>query len=483
MDKDLIVTCPYNSSHRIRRFKLIHHMIKCKKYYDTGDIITCPLNNSHVINRNEIADHIASCSSLATLVQDDNEEEINPEPAINVDAHKLFEDWDKLPEAPSYNAMEHSAKKKVIRCVSGFSKSEKKKFRENERIRLADLNGVNITRPTLSLPKDTEHEIQLRPPRGEVEVLRSIRAMQDNFHRIEQTSDSNADISVKSTACNELLDTFHKALYDELLSDYESDANKEEDTSIFNHNPFVESEDSKKIKNVLLNKPISSDTIYMAPNKSLNSPSESPELYSQDVDEGKYVPIFNQDHKNEANEVQKDTDGVPHKELDRLEEKFDCIERPFNTSTLHTSRKQITDRLLALLRGDANTNVVMVKPAAEMEKGIQNAVYERSPLLIKKLNDLKLSKEGSCMENLKHKNIPNDNNILNNPRCAATFANNISPVYKEQLETTDSESKQTFAQNKQGISEYSLNMDTDTSNLKDNKYDKVYKLKTPQDFC
>ena len=39
--------------------------------------------------------------------------------------------------------MEVSAKKSVIRCVSGLSKSEKKKFRDNERRRIANLRGFH----------------------------------------------------------------------------------------------------------------------------------------------------------------------------------------------------------------------------------------------------------------------------------------------------------------------------------------------------
>jgi len=39
--------------------------------------------------------------------------------------------------------MEVSAKKPVIRCVSGLSKAEKKKFRDNERMRIANLKGFH----------------------------------------------------------------------------------------------------------------------------------------------------------------------------------------------------------------------------------------------------------------------------------------------------------------------------------------------------
>lgn len=51
--------------------------------------------------------------------------------------------------------MEMSAKRKVIRCVPGLSKSEKKKFRDSERKRIANLKEeINITKTIPSLVKD-----------------------------------------------------------------------------------------------------------------------------------------------------------------------------------------------------------------------------------------------------------------------------------------------------------------------------------------
>lgn len=55
--------------------------------------------------------------------------------------------------------MEVSAKKPVLRCVSGLTKSEKRKFRENERIRMANLKGFNIESEASSSMKDTVKHI------------------------------------------------------------------------------------------------------------------------------------------------------------------------------------------------------------------------------------------------------------------------------------------------------------------------------------
>lgn len=50
-----------------------------------------------------------------------------------------------MPEVPTYNAMANAASKKVIRCMSGLTKSERLKYRMSERERFANLNGVSST--------------------------------------------------------------------------------------------------------------------------------------------------------------------------------------------------------------------------------------------------------------------------------------------------------------------------------------------------
>lgn len=50
--------------------------------------------------------------------------------------------------------MEQSEKRKVIRCVSGLTKSERKQFRENEQFRIAKLNAIDGSKPLLSPSKN-----------------------------------------------------------------------------------------------------------------------------------------------------------------------------------------------------------------------------------------------------------------------------------------------------------------------------------------
>lgn len=55
--------------------------------------------------------------------------------------------------------MEVSAKKPVLRCVSGLSKSERRKFRESERMRMANLKGLHTKNEASSSLKDTVKHI------------------------------------------------------------------------------------------------------------------------------------------------------------------------------------------------------------------------------------------------------------------------------------------------------------------------------------
>lgn len=58
--------------------------------------------------------------------------------------------------------MEASANKQVMRCIPGLSKSEKKKFRDSERMRIANLKGTFNSARTTSLTRDTVSYIQTK---------------------------------------------------------------------------------------------------------------------------------------------------------------------------------------------------------------------------------------------------------------------------------------------------------------------------------
>lgn len=55
--------------------------------------------------------------------------------------------------------MAYSAERKVIRCISGLSKSEKKKFRDSERMRMANLKEIGTANvgPFLYFSQNVRH--------------------------------------------------------------------------------------------------------------------------------------------------------------------------------------------------------------------------------------------------------------------------------------------------------------------------------------
>lgn len=55
MEADQLVTCPYNPSHRIRKYKFSSHLSKCRKTASKVEEKTeCPLDNSHIVDRNRL---------------------------------------------------------------------------------------------------------------------------------------------------------------------------------------------------------------------------------------------------------------------------------------------------------------------------------------------------------------------------------------------------------------------------------------------
>lgn len=54
MEADIIVSCPYNPAHRIRKYKLMNHMTKCKKTSKIDNKAECPLDKSHIVDRDHL---------------------------------------------------------------------------------------------------------------------------------------------------------------------------------------------------------------------------------------------------------------------------------------------------------------------------------------------------------------------------------------------------------------------------------------------
>ncbi|XP_029678996.1 proteasome subunit alpha type-4 isoform X2 [Formica exsecta] len=212
MEADLLVTCPYNPAHRIAQYRFMNHVAKCKKSARTENKVECPLDRRHIVDRDHLKEHIATCPSLGKLIDVDTGHVKQEEDLINT--QRSDENWEEEPEVPPYNPMEMSANKKVIRCVPGLSKSEKKRFRDSERKRIANLKeGINTTRTT-SLVKDVVQELPLRPPCTTPAIFCDTLTTHSDFDKSQ--INGNLDASIQAEPTHEFQNLFYKTLYDKL---------------------------------------------------------------------------------------------------------------------------------------------------------------------------------------------------------------------------------------------------------------------------
>lgn len=61
MEADLMVSCPYNPAHRIRKGKLMAHVMKCKRNHKIENKVLCPLDSSHIIDRDQLEVSMGLC--------------------------------------------------------------------------------------------------------------------------------------------------------------------------------------------------------------------------------------------------------------------------------------------------------------------------------------------------------------------------------------------------------------------------------------
>ncbi|KAG5319335.1 PSA4 protein, partial [Pseudoatta argentina] len=229
-DADIIVSCPYNPAHRIRRYKLMNHISKCKKYNKKENMVECPLDKTHIVDQNFLREHIEMCSSIGKAADMDigNVEVRDPDPPVAGGSVYLNENWEEDPEVPRYDPMEVSAKKPVIRCVSGLSKAEKKKFRDNERMRIANLKGFHSSAVLESVNTHEAPLRPLRPPRyysieSSEDTAASTGILQKDFDEMKIHEDEKHDCDDDHNASahanfvpNFHNSSFHRMLYDEL---------------------------------------------------------------------------------------------------------------------------------------------------------------------------------------------------------------------------------------------------------------------------
>lgn len=382
MEPDLLVSCPYNPAHRIRQYKLMSHVAKCKKSANNVENkVECPLDKSHIVDRDRLREHIATCPSLGKLIDADTGH-VEQEKDTDVDAHRSTENWEEEPEVPPYNPMEVSANKQVIRMIPGLSKAQKKKYRDSERMRIANLNmrgGINTERKTSLLAKDTVQELPLRPPCSTPATLYDTETIQDDFDK-SQINDT-LDASTQAESIHEVQNLFCRTLYDKLAPECD-DTNQQLEHSLYSADMGASAQD-----------------------------------YSQHTnEEKKNLSFFNRNRETKVKEAQLNETFEVFNVNNSKKEKNECV-----TESISRASEQVTDKLLALLK--SNSDVKKVESVEKIKKidqndkdsdereskwndvfnkfndrlvylsDIQNTAAEESAQLLKQLKELKLREE------------------------------------------------------------------------------------------
>ncbi|XP_011173087.2 uncharacterized protein LOC105205418 isoform X1 [Solenopsis invicta] len=334
MESDILVSCPYNPAHRIARYKLHTHIIKCKKSSNNAkNKVECPLDKNHIVDCDHLREHIASCPKKGKLLEIDTGfvKPKDEEPSIMIDSYNSTENWDEDPEVPTYNPMEVSANRPVIRPVSGLTKSQRRQYRENERMRIANLKGVHSTSvASSSMMRETSmrepQEIPLRPPRN---FPSPIRDLQNDFNKSMQVhnddnDDNERDTTTQASFVPELPNNSFHTLYNAPDLAPEDDNIKQmkqslQDTEMNLTNPF-----RKQRKSVI-------DYIqHVSKEKANNS-------------------MFDQSRETKVNKTEVDTISEPFNVDNRKKERNECI-----ASGSSVSGEQVTDRLLTLLKNEVS---------------------------------------------------------------------------------------------------------------------------------
>ncbi|XP_037032550.1 gametocyte-specific factor 1 homolog [Bradysia coprophila] len=141
-----MVTCPYNKSHNILRERFQTHLVKCRKQYPNIKLKNCPFNSTHLILEAEFDAHVQSCEDrssfdLYRFPIAPSTAALNRPPApepVFVPLPESEENWDDE-HVEAYNPQAYVEQAPVLRQLNVAPRSERRAFREAERLRLNKL--------------------------------------------------------------------------------------------------------------------------------------------------------------------------------------------------------------------------------------------------------------------------------------------------------------------------------------------------------
>ncbi|GJQ82086.1 hypothetical protein Trydic_g6958 [Trypoxylus dichotomus] len=144
--------CPYNNSHRILKYRMAKHLVRCRKLHHGESAMTvCLFNANHSVAEAEKRYHMENCPDRFNLdKQVLIESDVDPSkfPIRNMEINDE-ESWD-AENCASYQPDEYCKKTMVLRQTKVESATTRKNFRVGERERMQKLRDMG--------PSSTENE-------------------------------------------------------------------------------------------------------------------------------------------------------------------------------------------------------------------------------------------------------------------------------------------------------------------------------------
>lgn len=190
-EREKLITCPYDASHRVKQYRMFRHLTKCEKQHSHIKLEKCPFSSLHRIKPLEFQHHLLTCENRANaaslLCSSEPARSLNIITVQEVNEIQQYmpqtETWSIEPEhTQSYNPLEHIKEKNILHSIICASKTEKLRFKQKERERHSSItNNPSTSVPKVQVSKlKDELEKPLRLPRHPPQILIQTKVKNDN---------------------------------------------------------------------------------------------------------------------------------------------------------------------------------------------------------------------------------------------------------------------------------------------------------------